>query len=243
MHVSVVMSSYNQLAALKLALASLYAQSHSPTEVIVADDGSTDGTLEWLDRQDTPFASFAYVTRPHSGYGLVGVNAMGVAEAHGERILFANADVVYCSDWVKVHSSLHPSVIAGGLICGISRDVAAHVTRDDVMSGRIAKIAKEHPSGKTNHAYLIRDPKHNLYGVWGGNYSVSRLILDRAGGINQGFHQKYGGEEADLIVRGRKCGACVQWVPKAIGWHLDHIQRTYQKRATGNVKYRKEHNL
>ena len=45
---TVVIPTYNRLPLLKRALASVFAQTAAPARIIVAVDGSTDGTVEWL---------------------------------------------------------------------------------------------------------------------------------------------------------------------------------------------------
>jgi len=45
--VSVVIPSYNRLHCLPRAIASVLAQSHPALELIIVDDGSTDGTHDW----------------------------------------------------------------------------------------------------------------------------------------------------------------------------------------------------
>ena len=76
--VSVVLSSFNQRETLELALESLCRQEMPPMEVIIADDGSTDGTLDWLDSLMDgayPF-TIRYITREHSWYRLASINNM-----------------------------------------------------------------------------------------------------------------------------------------------------------------------
>ncbi|KQP21185.1 glycosyltransferase [Pseudorhodoferax sp. Leaf265] len=53
MLVSVYIPTKNRLALLQRAVASVLAQTHQELEVIVADDGSTDGTLDWLEELST----------------------------------------------------------------------------------------------------------------------------------------------------------------------------------------------
>ncbi len=52
--VSVIIPTYNRLDFLQRALQSVFAQTLPAKEVIVVDDGSTDGTLAWLQTQNLP---------------------------------------------------------------------------------------------------------------------------------------------------------------------------------------------
>jgi glycosyltransferase involved in cell wall biosynthesis len=85
--VSVVITCYNAERFLAAAIRSALAQTYAPLEVVVVDDGSTDGSREVA-------ASFGdqitLVAQPHRG-GNAARNA-GIARSRGEYILFLDAD-------------------------------------------------------------------------------------------------------------------------------------------------------
>lgn len=49
--VSIIIPNYNCLSFLPACLASIRAQKDVPYEIIIVDDGSTDGSIEWLKRE------------------------------------------------------------------------------------------------------------------------------------------------------------------------------------------------
>ena len=59
MHVSVIIPTYNRKHTLKRAIQSVYIQSLLPFEIIVVDDGSKDGTKEWV-KQKYPGIKYIY---------------------------------------------------------------------------------------------------------------------------------------------------------------------------------------
>ena len=71
---SVVVLNWNTLELLKRNLAALKAQSYSSLEVIVVDNGSTDGSVEYLNSEE--FKSFGYesVTLPMNTGFAAGMN-------------------------------------------------------------------------------------------------------------------------------------------------------------------------
>jgi glycosyltransferase involved in cell wall biosynthesis len=86
MKVSVVMPVYNAEGTLLRALDSLRVQSFHPLEIIVINDGSTDGTRELLHRQDD------IKLLDHSHRGIAAALNDGLAAAGGDYIARMDAD-------------------------------------------------------------------------------------------------------------------------------------------------------
>ena len=89
--VSIVMPTLDRLALLKGAVASVMAQTLSDWELIVVDDGSTDGTRDFLDRAmlDDPRIRWCANSRA-AGPG--GARNTGVMSARSEIIAFLDSD-------------------------------------------------------------------------------------------------------------------------------------------------------
>ncbi|MBR0953529.1 glycosyltransferase family 2 protein [Bradyrhizobium canariense] len=87
MRVSVVIAAYNSEAYIAEAIESVLGQTIPPDEVIVIDDGSSDGTRAALDRFSDRIVAF---TQTNSGQA-VAVNK-GLAMARGGLIGFCDAD-------------------------------------------------------------------------------------------------------------------------------------------------------
>lgn len=88
--VSVIVPVYNRLALLKEALYSVDAQTYADIEVLVADDGSTDGSREWAE-QWLKTRKGKVMPLKHSGFpGLVRNRA--AQEALGDWLAFLDSD-------------------------------------------------------------------------------------------------------------------------------------------------------
>jgi glycosyltransferase involved in cell wall biosynthesis len=87
--VSVITPTYNREPYLREAVASVIAQTYEHWELLVVDDGSTDGTREFLDSIGD--ARVRPIFRPHEGNPAVLRNG-GAAAARGSYIAFLDSD-------------------------------------------------------------------------------------------------------------------------------------------------------
>ena len=227
--VSVLVSSYNQLDQLKLFMESMYRQNILPLEVIVADDGSTDGTVGWLDSLDKwkyPFP-VRYVTREHDGYRLASLQNMGAKEAKGTRLLFTNADVLHCPASIAGHASFREDILGVGIIQGISVEGAALVTIGAILDfQQIIALEVKYCGNRTNTACGFYDLNTNQGAVWGGNFSVPTAIFVQVGGFDEGY-VGWGGEDTNIASRCQIAGYRLDWVRDSIGFHLGHELKDY----------------
>ena len=92
--ISAVVPTHNRARLAARAIASVLAQSSPPTEIIVVDDGSTDGTADIV-------ASFGNAVRYVHQQNAGGASARnhGVREAHEEWVAFLDSDDV----WTPTH--------------------------------------------------------------------------------------------------------------------------------------------
>ena len=85
--VTVVIPTYNRAELLAQTLASVFAQQPAPCEVIVVDDGSTDGTLQYLESVDV-----SVLRNEHGGWGPGRGRNEGFKRTTSEYIAFLDSD-------------------------------------------------------------------------------------------------------------------------------------------------------
>lgn len=85
--VSIIVTNYNYGRYLRAAIDSALAQTYSPVEVIVVDDGSTDESREVIESYEKRIAP---ITKANGGHGSA-LNA-GFAASRGEIVIFLDAD-------------------------------------------------------------------------------------------------------------------------------------------------------
>ena len=102
--VSVMIPTYNTLGYLQEAVASVLAQTLPSWELIVVDDGSSDGTAEWLATLRDP--RIRAVSRPHTG-NLSQVRNAGLSLATAPWLAFLDADDLWAPSKLERQLAFH----------------------------------------------------------------------------------------------------------------------------------------
>ena len=90
--ISVVIPTYQRLAACRRAIASALEQDQPPLEVLVCDDGSTDGTREALEGWARDEPRLEYLRLPHNHGAPAAARNLGTQRAQGEWVAFLDDD-------------------------------------------------------------------------------------------------------------------------------------------------------
>ncbi|NDJ16704.1 glycosyltransferase [Myxacorys almedinensis A] len=239
MQFSVVIPTYNRKPILQQCLRALEHQAPSPLfsnyEVVVVDDGSTDGTVDWLKSAHLPHTRL--ICQAHLGASAA--RNRGVEEATGDTIIFIDSDLVVTEVFLQSHAA---ALVQGRQAIG----------SDCLFTyGRVINTCNfESP---TSEPYKVTDFSAAYFAT--GNVAIARHWLIKAGLFDTGF-QLYGWEDLELGVRLKKLGLKLIKCPDAVGYHwhpafsLDQIpslidkeiQRGrmgvlfYQKHSTRDVK-------
>lgn len=103
--ISVVIPAYNAERFMPRCLASVFAQTLKPHEVIVVDDGSTDGTAQIAEKLG------ANVLRRENG-GIGAARNTGIRQASGEWIALLDADDTWVPEKLAMQAAaIHPDTV------------------------------------------------------------------------------------------------------------------------------------
>ena len=105
MNVSVVIPTYNRKSILEKCLKALERQTLNNTisnyEIVVVDDGSTDGTSSWIRSNSDKLPHVVLYEQEHGGPSL-GRN-LGVMKSRYEIIIFIDSDLIVLEDFLITH--------------------------------------------------------------------------------------------------------------------------------------------
>ena len=101
MDISVIIPTYNRKNTLPRAVESVLNQTHKPIEIIVVDDGSTDGTKEWFSEM-YPLVHYIYQVNS----GVSSARNTGINSARGDWIALLDSDDEWLPDKLELQVKL-----------------------------------------------------------------------------------------------------------------------------------------
>lgn len=222
MFFSVVIPTYNRKPILEKCLRALEHQQLASGsaveayEVVLVDDGSTDGTVDWLRSHSAEFPHVHLFEQDHQGPAAA--RNLGVEKATGDTIIFIDSDLVVREGFLQAHAD---ALTAGQQRLGSDRlftygSVINTCNFDDPLS----------------EPYKITDFSAAYFAT--GNVAIARHWLEQAGLFDTRF-QLYGWEDLELGVRLKHLGLTLIKCPAAVGYHwhppfaLDQIPNLIEK--------------
>jgi GT2 family glycosyltransferase len=209
--VSVVIVTWNGRQHLDTCLSAVAAQQGVASETILVDNGSTDGTVDYV-RDRYPWVRL--VALPVNR-GFAGGNNAGVHEARGRLIALLNNDTAAAPDWLR---ELVTGIDeASGFALVTSRIVYMHdpSTIDSAGDGmfRWGGAFKRHHGGPAH----LADESGEVFGVCGAACAMPKAVFDELGGFDDDFFASH--EDVDLSYRARLLGYRCRYIASAIVRH------------------------
>lgn len=172
---SIIVSTYNREGYLKKCIASLLEIDYPTFEIIIVNDGSTDGTKKFLDV--TNHDKIKTIHHEHN-QGLSIARNSGIKQAAYDFIAFTDDDCIVDKNWLKELSE------------GFSNDEIGLV------------IGQIFYSNKNYQGYFPERLVSNLNARWpmGANVAYRKNIFDTCGDFNN-FFFKYNNEDSEMAIR------------------------------------------
>lgn len=101
--VSVLVTSFNYEKFLHETLTSLANQTYKNFEVIIVDDGSSDGSVDIIKEYTSKYSNFYFYTHPNNeNRGLVESMHLGLSKCKGEYVAFLESDDYWEENYLEV---------------------------------------------------------------------------------------------------------------------------------------------
>lgn len=180
---SIVIPTYNRLALLTSTLESVWAQSQPDFEMIVVDDGSTDGTMEYLHSLGSRVRTLRQANR-----GPGAARNAGAAIAEGRYLAFLDSDDVWFPWTLATYTEIIQQANEPAFIAGKPFRFAS----DSQLAGTSAAPASCLPFDD----YYSSGDEWRWWGV--SSFVIRRDAFTAAGGFADEW---INAEDADLAMR------------------------------------------
>ncbi len=196
---SVIVCTRNGNSRIGNCLNAIHRMTGGGFETLVVDDGSTDGTGDFV-AQNFPWVR---LIRLEPG-GLSAARNVGAAAAYGEVLAFTDDDCEPDREWI---ARLRPMFLRGDYAAagGPNLPPPPRTLEEAVVCAA---------PGAPSHVMLDDDEAEHLPGC---NLAVTKAAFDAIGGFDPQFHTA--GDDVDFCWRLRDAGFRLGFVPGAFVWH------------------------
>jgi glycosyltransferase involved in cell wall biosynthesis len=205
--VSVIVAVYNCEAYIEDCISSVAGQTAGDLEIVVADDGSTDGTPAVLERLAQLDARIRVYSRPNSGYAGVARN-LGVSHARGRYIAFLDADDLYHPKRIEKALSVFQKYPDVDIVFHDHKQFRTQPEQDETSSfldqTRFMRRAAEYLKEIEQGLYLCREDFYSFISVDFIPFHTSSIMFRKELLSANGpwFREDiYPGEDGDLWLR------------------------------------------
>ena len=211
--VSAIVLNYNGRGFAHEAVQSLLDQDLPGLEVIVVDNGSTDGSEAEI---EGTFGDRVRVIRNGRNLGYGAGNNVGIRQARGRHILLLNNDAVADPSLVRemvaaAESGPRIGMVAARVLDYTRRDVldtAGHLLYPDGLNRGRGRLDQDRGQYASCRTALFPSGAAALY---------TRAMLDDVGLFDERFFLY--GDDAELGLRGRVAGWGCAFAPRAVAYH------------------------
>ena len=230
--VSVAIANWNGMKYIERCLGALYAQTQAPAEIVVVDNGSTDGSREWI-AENFPHIKLL-LNEENEGFS-AGYNRAIAACTH-EYILVLNTDVFVEADFIEV---VLPALQRDSTIGAATGKVYQQATGEWLNSGFFLR-----PQMRTRHSAQT-EKSEQVFGCSGALILFRRAALADLVVDGQYFDESYFsyGEDVDLAWRAQLLGWKSWYTPRANAVHVGSGSSNEQMRFVDKPLFLQRHIL
>jgi GT2 family glycosyltransferase len=217
--VSVVVPTFQRRESARRLLHALCRQTLPPSdfEVLVAVDGSTDGTFDMLLAFAAPFRLRSL---PAPNAGRAAACNRGIRVARGELLVILDDDMEPGPGFLEAHLSAHGDTGSRlGVLGAVPIEAGpgtAPVTR--FVAQKFARHLER----------LAAGGEVRYRSFYSGNFSISRALLLELGLFDEGYTE-YGNEDTELALRLLAAGVSLQYRPDALAHQ--HYEKDFRALA------------
>lgn len=209
--VSIIVLNYNGRAWLERCLPAAIAETASDCELIVVDNGSSDGSLEFL----SAFRPVIRVLPLESNLGFAAGNNAGARLARGRYLAFLNNDAAPQPGWlaaVKAALDAHPRA-------GLAASCIVYLSDPSIVDSAGDGMTRVGGAFKGAHGRPVSEAREarEVFGACGAACLIRRSLFDDIGGFDEAYFAVH--EDVDLSYRCQLLDYHCIYCPHAVVHH------------------------
>jgi GT2 family glycosyltransferase len=229
--VSVIIVNWNHRDCISDCLRAVHNQEYPYLEIIVVDNASTDGSVEWI-RQNYPEVKVITYTE-NRGFARAFNDAARIS--HGDFILSLNPDVTIEPGFISAMTT----ALAGEETIGIAAPKLLQALDPTLLDSTglfIDRSRRTYDRGQGNVDSGQFDAQNDVFGACGAAAMYKRSLLNELQMDGQYYDEDFFAyyEDADLAWRAQLMGWRCAYVPTAVGLHIRGYGDTLRKRRKKN---------
>ncbi len=234
---SLIITTYNQKERLAMVLDSVRDLEVLPSEVIIADDGSTQDTAECIKAYQADFpCTLRHIWHEDNGFRLSAIRNRAICEAKGEYIIIIDGDMILESHFVADHLRFAKK---GTFVQG-SRVILEKQISEQILESKEYKKAFESTHFKSRRIFLLAKLIYKsskltqsffakndfIKGIRGCNMGFYKADCEAINGFNEEFIG-WGREDSEFVARFLFGGGEFRRLKfGAIAYHIYHDENT-----------------
>lgn len=238
--VSIIISFYNDFKNLLLVLAGLERQTFKKFEIIIADDGSNQDTIDKINLLlNTSPLPMQHVWHEDKGWRKNEILNKAILASRTGYLIFIDGDCIPHSHFIEEHlkNKQKQAVLAGRRV-NLSFEVSKLLSPSKVKNGLLEKryfllswyyklfLGKgSHIENGfyLNNRFILNHLNKKTRGILGSNFSIHKEDLMAVNGFDERYRLPAVGEDSDLEVRLGFNGVKIKTLKhRAIQYHLFH---------------------
>lgn len=233
LRIALVITTYNSCATLRCMLESVLNQSMKPDEIVIADDGSTDGTDELIKGFASQYpGEVRHIWQENHKYRRSKILNKAIMASEAEYVITVDNDVLLHPDFVYDHAAVARK---GMFVCG-RRAYIREVLANTIRATGVIRIPGFFSPYLNRRRYSLRIPllaplcywkhAHSLRQLMGSNMAFWKRDFLAVNGFEEEF-EGWGSEDCEFALRLLNAGVKRRTLHyRAIQWHLDHPLRS-----------------
>ncbi|MBI1387229.1 MAG: glycosyltransferase [bacterium] len=211
--VSVIILNYNGMEFVQNCLESVLNDDYTPKEIILADNGSRDGSMTFARRYEDRVTLMEH----GANYGFPKGCNLAIQQARGDFIVLLNIDTVVRPGWLRE------------LIAPMLDDPRVGITGSKLLffDGKTVQFAggEISPNGLTHHRGYNQpddtcwDVSYDAEYITGASMAFRTSALLALGGLDEGFPLYF--EDVDISMRFKQAGYQTLYQPASVVCHYE----------------------